>query len=383
MQPARPKIFLSYASEDLWRVEPIYERLINEGFESWMDKRDIVAGENWEKSIWRAVRSADFFLTCITRRSLTKRGFLQKELKRALSIWEEKLDDDICLIPCRLENCTVSGPISDLQWVDLFEVNGWDQLLAALNVGLERQSRTFPVRADSPGHNVVDQQITDSGPQGLIYQSEVSYPTIEPENQPWVAEINQVLRGWAINAILDFRKQSLGTDLSVDPLDSRRGLLPERDELSTSYSVRLLTNQLLSLEVSVSTFGAGAAHPNHGTSALNYFLEPAMPLELHDLFDPNEEYADLLAELCFKGLQEQSHSEGEWDPLWIGGPDDIKVDHLSTFLLGPQDVTFVFDPYLVGPYAWGTREVPIRYADIRSIVNMQGPLQQLLAVEGL
>jgi hypothetical protein len=112
------KVFLSYAREDEVEVERLYGRLLEDGLKPWMSGRDILPGEDWERSITKAVRGADFFLVCLTSRSLAKRGFLQKEIKQALEIWKEKLEDDIYLIPLRLELCQV--PVLELEFADLF-----------------------------------------------------------------------------------------------------------------------------------------------------------------------------------------------------------------------------------------------------------------------
>jgi hypothetical protein len=64
-----------------------------------MDKKDILPGERWKSSIRKAVRDSDFFLACLSANSINKRGWIQKEIKDALDIWQEKLEDDIYLIP--------------------------------------------------------------------------------------------------------------------------------------------------------------------------------------------------------------------------------------------------------------------------------------------
>jgi hypothetical protein len=43
----------------------------------------------------------------------------QREIKDALDILQEKPDSDIYLIPVRLEDCTASESLSELQWVNL------------------------------------------------------------------------------------------------------------------------------------------------------------------------------------------------------------------------------------------------------------------------
>src|SRR5687768_13028205 len=115
-------VFISYASEDFARVESLYEKLADmEQVKPWMDKKDLLAGQKWEPSIWKAIRRADFFIICLSNRATTKRGFLQREINEALKIWEEKLEDDIYLVPVRLEPCNVPARLAEFQWVDLFE----------------------------------------------------------------------------------------------------------------------------------------------------------------------------------------------------------------------------------------------------------------------
>ena len=95
---ATAQIFLSYAREDEEKVKNLYQELSDAGFRPWMDKKDILAGERWRSSLQTAIRRSDFFLACLSANSVNKRGFLQKEIKDALGIWQEKLDDDIYLI---------------------------------------------------------------------------------------------------------------------------------------------------------------------------------------------------------------------------------------------------------------------------------------------
>lgn len=133
------RIFVSYAREDAAQVEELYQRLRDAGFEPWMDTKDILPGEQWELCIEEAIRGADFFLACLSRHSVSKRGWIQRELKRALDIWEEKLESDIYLIPVRLETCEVPRRLGAFQWVDLFEEDGWARLEQAIRTGMERR----------------------------------------------------------------------------------------------------------------------------------------------------------------------------------------------------------------------------------------------------
>ena len=134
------QVFLSYAREDEETVENLYQKLSDAGFKPWMDKKDILPGENWKSSVQTAIRRSDFFLACLSANSVSKRGFLQKEIKDALDIWQEKLDSDIYLIPVRLEDCEVPDGLRDFQWVNRFDENGWTRLVQAIQVGMERRA---------------------------------------------------------------------------------------------------------------------------------------------------------------------------------------------------------------------------------------------------
>ena len=137
---ATAQIFLSYARLDEDKVENLYQKLSIAGFKPWMDKKDILPGEQWKSRIPQAIRRSDFFLACLSAHSVSKRGFLQKEVRQALDVWQEKLEDDIYLIPVRLEDCEVPESLREFQWVNLFEEDGWARLVKAIRVGMERRA---------------------------------------------------------------------------------------------------------------------------------------------------------------------------------------------------------------------------------------------------
>lgn len=134
------RIFLSYARQDVVKVEDAYRTLRRAGFNPWMDTRDLTPGELWEQSITNAIREAAFFFAFISKSSMNRRGMLQKEIRTALKVWEQLLDSDIYLIPIRLEDCEVPQPLGQFQWVDLFYEDGWPKLFAAIRTGLRQRA---------------------------------------------------------------------------------------------------------------------------------------------------------------------------------------------------------------------------------------------------
>ena len=64
--------------------------------------------------------------------SITKTGYVQKELKRALDVADEQPEGSIFLIPVRLEECEVPERLSSFHWVDLFRQQGYERLMKSL-----------------------------------------------------------------------------------------------------------------------------------------------------------------------------------------------------------------------------------------------------------
>jgi len=135
------RIFLCYARSDQQKVIELYQKLSGAGLNPWMDIKNILPGELWESAIQKAIRASDFFLACLSRNSVNRRGQIQKEISEALNIWNEKLESDIYLIPVRLEECEVPERLQSFQWVDLFMGDGFTQLMKALQAGIERRTQ--------------------------------------------------------------------------------------------------------------------------------------------------------------------------------------------------------------------------------------------------
>lgn len=126
------RVFLCHASDDKPKVETLYYRLAKDGFDAWLDKEKLIPGQDWQLEIPKAVRSSDVVVVCLSSRSVTKEGYVQKEIKIALDIADEKPDGTIYIIPIRLENCNVPDRLGRYHWVDLFLENGYKNLCKAL-----------------------------------------------------------------------------------------------------------------------------------------------------------------------------------------------------------------------------------------------------------
>jgi outer membrane protein assembly factor BamD (BamD/ComL family) len=132
------KVFLCHASGDKPAVRALYQRLIRDGVDAWLDREKLLPGQDWRVEIPKAVRESDVVVICLSNRSTTKEGYVQKEIKFALDIASEKPEGTIFLIPARLEECSVPAQLSLWQWVDLFEEDGYERLMRSLRVRADK-----------------------------------------------------------------------------------------------------------------------------------------------------------------------------------------------------------------------------------------------------
>jgi hypothetical protein len=145
-QPSvRLKAFLCHSSSDKRAVRQLYARLRADGISPWLDEEDILPGQVWDKEIRKAIRSCDVVLVCLSKSSVSKVGYIQKEITDILDVADEQPEGAIFLIPVRLEQCKVPDRIGRRQWVDLFdEEAGYERLLRALRYVLPRPQSIQP-----------------------------------------------------------------------------------------------------------------------------------------------------------------------------------------------------------------------------------------------
>ena len=127
------RIFLCHASEDKPAVRDLYTRLVNNGYKPWFDEEDLVAGQNWELEIARALRRSDVVLVCSSQQSVAKTGFVQKELREAIELAQMQPEGAIFLIPVKLDECSLPDFLSRYQWVEYSNGDGYHNLTRALH----------------------------------------------------------------------------------------------------------------------------------------------------------------------------------------------------------------------------------------------------------
>jgi len=152
-------VFLCHSSEDKPVVKTLYKQLCNEDIDPWLDEEKLLPGENWDLEIRKAVKSSDIVIVCLSDQSVRKEGYVQREIKYALEIAEEKPEGTIFIIPIKLNECGVPSSLSKYQWVDFFDKDAYKKVLRSLRKRAEHlkesgQEIILPKVAELPSVNV-------------------------------------------------------------------------------------------------------------------------------------------------------------------------------------------------------------------------------------
>lgn len=147
------RVFLCHSSNDKPAVRELYQKLRAEPWiDPWLDEKKLLPGQDWDLSIEKAVEDSHAVLVCVSNDSVTKEGYIQKELRFVLDIALTKPEEEIFVIPLRLENCQPPRRLRAFHYVDYFPQTQQDIAYQFILQSLKR-------RAESLGIEVVDPEI--------------------------------------------------------------------------------------------------------------------------------------------------------------------------------------------------------------------------------
>lgn len=152
----------------------MYQELIRRGYKPWLDKENLLPGQDWQEEIPRAIRTSDFVLVFLSAASTEKRGYVQREFKIALQVLEEVPEGRVYVIPVKLDDCRIPERFSNLHWAELFSPQGLDSILRAIDFqwGKLRSTQSALSAASTP---LVDPLSLDTRSTEMAYSGEDWY----------------------------------------------------------------------------------------------------------------------------------------------------------------------------------------------------------------
>ncbi len=368
------KVFVSYAKEDRDLALKYYDMIRQEGASPWMDVKHLLPGQNWEAEIDKALSNANVVVLLLSRKSINKRGFVQREANDAIGRLKYKQPTDIYVIPLLLEPCDVPSHIAErLQYVDLSNTGAWSQVQASLKLAAEQQSIELIKGLEAGPFRVFIDTLEEQWHGSPGHDIKIEYPRFESASLPKIAEqLTSFFSGRATKALIKSRQK---------PWDQSPGLFPDIDGFPEmngrwdNFGIVHSTPQLLSLAYEVGWYGAGAAHPNSHFETYNFAIKDHLYLlDLEDFFEDGPTAINRISELCIKALGREYWSRTDQEPdndqlKWFqdgAGPD---TQNFAAFTVGTDHFTFLFSPYQVGCYTMGRWSIDVSFYDLLDLLK--------------
>lgn len=103
-----------------------------DGLNVWLDVERLQPGQEWKNEIRNAILKCDVVVVCLSSDFDKQWGYRHEELKLALEKSRFLPDNEVFIIPVRLEECDMPESLKHLHRVDLFRLDGYRRLVRAL-----------------------------------------------------------------------------------------------------------------------------------------------------------------------------------------------------------------------------------------------------------
>jgi hypothetical protein len=108
--PARPSVFLSYASEDRPAARQLRDALSGYGLDVWYDESELGGGDAWDQKIRRQIRDCDYFMPLVSAQTERRlEGYFRREWRIAVERTLDMADDHLFLLPIVIDETHQAG----------------------------------------------------------------------------------------------------------------------------------------------------------------------------------------------------------------------------------------------------------------------------------
>lgn len=368
-------IFLSYASPDRERVFEYYDYLSSKGFQVWMDKRRIKGGQNWDFEIKRALQKATIIIVFISQNSVDRRGYAQREIKIALDQANDRLVDDIYVIPVLLDAGIAIPP--ELAQIQVLIPEDGDQMEAAAEAIDLQLERLGAESARIQGETELRWTLTshkDSWDGLPGYEITYQVPRFHSDVYPQVGEITHIIRGWLVDQAMGER--AIKYDQGATFLNFGQSRFRRQNSWEASCGEPRIRAGVVTVAYNVWWYGAGAAHPNNGFQTFAFTVDPVTHIRLlSDIFEVPEvafpivqkAVREQLLGRSFEGMTSDDTPLG-LERSWV---EDGTKDwgDLSNFVFSEDGIEFLFGSYHVAAYAFGPLSACIPYEAVAHLMK--------------
>jgi TIR domain-containing protein/SIR2-like protein len=139
--PNAPKVFLCYASEDRDQVEQLNQRLRTAGIDTWQDKQNLRAGDNWDRQLVHVIENRVDYVVVVQTPAMTSQveGYFYKEIDAALERQKRFATEFRFVLPITLSIGEGMARLRDLHNISLYEPSGFASLIDTIQSDWQRR----------------------------------------------------------------------------------------------------------------------------------------------------------------------------------------------------------------------------------------------------
>jgi hypothetical protein len=204
----------------------------------------------------------------------------------------------------------------------------------------------------------------------LRYSVRVSYPQLRGKLPVGALEkVNKAIADMVVPDIAGL-KQNAADDAAwaaKNPSEAAQLPVDQSSFLNAEYEIPYLTNDLVSVRIRFETY-SGGAHGMSYTRVLNARLSDGEAIDSESLFVDGEQGLQWLSQYCATDLKRQYGADYEALRSFIDYGTTPTADNFTSVSLEPDWLVVSFDPYQVGPYAAGPREVRVPAEDVQPML---------------
>lgn len=370
----RLKVFISYATEDRDTAREIVERLISEGFNPWYDQ-DLLPGQHWENEIESNQKDADVVIILLSRKSVDKRGFVQREAAAAVRKLDDQLPGDIYIIPVRLDDCAPPERIAGkIQYIDWTRDDAWRRITTSLRSAARSRNLSVGNEKAAGQFRVLTQELRDQSEGPHPYDHTIEYPEFYSATLPKeAAELSEYFAAAAKNELVLIRRIRWRTQFGFD------GAEGESSFLQSSVGPIYANSRLVSLLIETHSYSIGAAHGNMHFESHNFILDAGrvIPFTVAEILDRDNDALTLISSLTIEKLKAElwnktgEECDDSIDIEWFTNGAGPEWDNFKNFTLNRDGITFYFPPYQVHAYVYGDWSVHLSFFELRSLQSVK------------
>jgi serine/threonine protein kinase len=139
--PPPLRIFLCHVIEDQDRIDQLSKQLAGPNVDIWTFGNKFTPGQRWPGIIQKMIRQADIFIACLSNNFINKLSYAHREIEFALQIAKSRPEEQIYIIPLRLDTCDVPEQLRVWQWVDYFDGSEPARLIQTLRERADEVAR--------------------------------------------------------------------------------------------------------------------------------------------------------------------------------------------------------------------------------------------------